>query len=232
MSQHVRFQLCKNNTSKTNQTFFFFPFLQCETIASIFLLKTLSSCDIKKTILRREIEAVLKIFQFLIKKRSYKKRGRKRNFQKLDELGLIIRSISTETSGEEGATRQSKVEEPRIIVSGRERVTFVSSIDDDEIITVEFVCRLFWRPAARCLANLSAPSPGTAERNLYASAAQWPKPDNHRFSPETSPLFVAVSGKCPVEDREPCSLCKWRTVNSRMSAFSSLLMSSPSVYDQ
>lgn len=97
--------------------------------------------------MRREIEAVLKIFQFLIKyvlkKDLDKKRGRKRNFQKLDELGLIIRSISTETSGEEGATRQSKVEEPRIIVSGRERVTFVSSIDDDEIITVEFVCRLF-----------------------------------------------------------------------------------------
>ena len=104
------------------------------------------------------------------------------------------------------------------------------SIVDDEIITVEFVRRLFWRPAARCLANLSAPSPGTAERNLYASAAQCPKPDSHRLSADASSFFVIVPDK--PEDREPCSLCKWRTVSSRISAFSSLLMSSPSVCNQ
>ncbi|KYN11342.1 hypothetical protein ALC57_16554 [Trachymyrmex cornetzi] len=34
------------------------------------------------------------------------------------------------------------------------------------IITGEFVCRPVWRPAARCLASLSAASPGSDERNL------------------------------------------------------------------
>jgi len=34
------------------------------------------------------------------------------------------------------------------------------------IITGEFDCRPVWRPAARCLASLSAASPGSDKRNL------------------------------------------------------------------